>query len=101
MSTPKGMETDHINGKRLDNRRKNLRIVTVTENQMNRGPQKNNTSGYKGVIRHPKGWIAKINYMKKAIRLGPFANKEDAAKAYDTKAEELYGSIAYRNFQNT
>ena len=34
--TPKGLMTDHINGNRLDNRRKNLRSVNATVNAWNR-----------------------------------------------------------------
>ena len=42
-------EIDHRNLQKADNRISNLREVTPSENQHNRGAQKNNTSGIKGV----------------------------------------------------
>ncbi len=41
---------DHINSNALDNRRENLRLCSVSQNQMNRGANSRNTSGYKGVF---------------------------------------------------
>src|SRR5258708_31028872 len=58
---------DHINGNTLDNRKENLRICTKSQNGMNRGKQKNNTSGYKGVhfYKANKKWQAYISYNSK------------------------------------
>jgi hypothetical protein len=63
----KNMTVDHINRNTLDNTRKNLRMVTYTENQLNRRKPKNNTSGYKGVFYTKEGnrkkrWQAKLQY---------------------------------------
>tara|TARA_R110000824_G_scaffold217121_2_gene403649 strand:+ start:61 stop:615 length:555 start_codon:yes stop_codon:yes gene_type:complete len=100
MNTPKGMHTDHINGDPLDNRKENLRICTGAENQRNKGPQKNNTSGFKGVYWHKgsKKWSAQVAYNKKNIYIGCFKDKEEAARAHDAKAKELHGEFAYLNF---
>jgi hypothetical protein len=105
MDAPKGMDIDHINGNPLDNRKSNLRICTRAENQSNRGPQKNNTSGYKGVsYKKPskswkaQKWRAQINCRGESICIGYFDTPEEAARAYDTKAKELHGEYAYLNF---
>lgn len=45
-------EIDHINRNKLDNRKCNLRIVTRSENQLNRWLLKSNTSWIRGVSYH-------------------------------------------------
>ena len=82
MKTPKGMETDHINGNGLDNRRENLRIVTRRENQQNRHGFK--TSKYPGVskVKGIDRWTAHIHINKKQNYLGTFKDEETAALRY-------------------
>lgn len=46
---PNGMEIDHINHIRDDNRIENLRMVTKQSNMENKSKYKNNTSGFTGV----------------------------------------------------
>ncbi|NNR90766.1 HNH endonuclease [Escherichia coli] len=58
---PEGMEIDHINGIRHDNRIENLRLVKKSANQRNRIKlSKNNSSGISGVYfcNTRKRWIA-------------------------------------------
>lgn len=100
MRTPEGMETDHINGDRLDNRVANLRICTTTQNQQNRKMKKNNSCGYKGVSweKARNKWVAKIRHNAHTLHLGYFKNPRSAALAYDRAAREYFGEFARTNF---
>jgi len=99
INTPQGMETDHRNGNKLDNRRSNLRICTTAQNQMNRGAPSNNKSGYKGVYwsKQRKKWAVFIGFNSKLRIIGFFDNKIQAAKVYNQKAIELFGDFAFLN----
>jgi hypothetical protein len=90
---------DHHNQKRLDNRRRNVRRATQSENGGNRGPNRNNTSGYKGVHLHRATnlWRAEICKDRKRECLGYFPNKREAAQAYNRAARRLFGRFAYLN----
>lgn len=95
---PSGMVVDHINGNPLDNRRSNLRVCTVKENNWNRKRRVGGTSLYKGVSRAPNGWFANIWPHGKCRHLGRFKSEIDAARAYDEAAREEYGEFACLNF---
>lgn len=89
---PKGMVTDHIDGDKFNNRSDNLRFCTPSENQKNRGMNKNNTSGYPGVnLVYGKRWYASIWHMNKKIHLGTFDTFEKAV-AVRKNAEIRYGT---------
>lgn len=99
-NAPDGLSIDHINGDGLDNRKINLRVCTTVENGRNRGKQKDNTSGYKGVTWHKrhKKWYAQIKADGRNHFLGHFYDPIDAALAYDKAARELHGEFAKTNF---
>jgi len=99
MDTPIDMETDHINGDRLDNRKENLRIVTRTENQHNRKLNSNNTSGYKGVhlYKPTNRWVARITVNSRLLLLGYFEEIKEAALAYNEAAKKYHGKYAKLN----
>jgi hypothetical protein len=96
MHTPIGMQTDHINGNKLDNRKINLRVCSVSENHMNAKKSSNKTSGYKGVCwdKYNNKWKAYIG--KK--HLGVFTMPEIGARVYDEEAKRLFGKFAKLNF---
>lgn len=98
MQTPQGMDTDHINRNKLDNRRSNLRIVDRSTNNFNTPPSKANTSGVKGVgWFKPAGlWRAYIKHQSepKRIELGYFKTFEEAVAARQSAEERLIGKCA-------
>lgn len=91
---------DHINGDHLDNRRRNLRIASASENNYNARIRCDNSSGFKGVSfnKRKDKYRSYINFERKPIHIGYFDNPEDAARAYDTAARFLFGEFACVNF---
>lgn len=90
---------DHVNHKTFDNRKSNLRIVTVAQNNMNASKRTNNTSGTTGISWH-KGvgkWRARINVNGKEVHLGYFDKFEDAVKARKEAEDKYFGEYSYDN----
>src|SRR5215210_3147689 len=85
---PEGLEWDHENRDKLDNRRHNLRAVTRSVNMRNRTERADNTSGRTGVYKRTRGYRAIIQMDGKAFHLGNFATFEEAVAARE-KAEAL------------
>ena len=98
-----GLQCDHINRQKNDNRLCNLRNITRTENMINVGLSKANTSGYLGVswnIKNEK-WMASIRVDKKSKNLGYYDDPEEAHQAYKEAAEKYYPGIVYpKNIQS-
>ena len=100
LKIPSGFEPDHIDGNGLNNQKLNLRIATASQNQINRGKQKNNTSGFKGVYLRrdrKKRWRAQIKFHRIIKHIGYFSSKEEAALAYNKAAVEYFGEFAKLN----
>jgi hypothetical protein len=105
IATRKGLtgEIDHHNQNKLDNRRRNLRPATRSQNVGNCGLRATNTSGFKGVSWYRAGhqWRARIVSKAKERHLGYFpptrAGKIAAARAYNKAALEYFGEYAHLN----
>lgn len=89
-------EVDHIDCDRGNNRIENLRAATSQENNRNRGANKNNTSGFKGVaFEADRGkWKAHICINRKKMHLGRFDSPEAAHEAYKAAALKHFGEFA-------
>lgn len=99
IEAPKDMVTDHINRDILDNRRSNLRLCSVAQNNMNSFRTGNISSKYKGVSwnKSLNKWISSICLNRNNIYIGSFINEKEAAIAYNEKAEDIFGEFAYLN----
>lgn len=100
MNALPNVETDHINCNSLNNTRSNLRICTSQQNKWNTSKQKRKKlSKYKGVS-YSKclgKWNAYIQINSKQIHLGYYGDEDNAGKAYNKKAVELFGEFANLN----
>jgi HNH endonuclease len=97
---PSGFVTDHINGNTLDNRKSNLRFVTVAQNVYNKRKQKSGrTSKFKGVYwaAHASMWRVRVAVDRKIFEIGYFKVELDAARAYDEAAKLHHGQWARIN----
>jgi len=88
---------DHINHDIFDNRKCNLRLLTLSQNAMNRRIHSNNTSGVKGVHYHKtkKKWCAYICVNRKQITLGAYDSKEVAVLARKEAEIKYFGEYNY------
>lgn len=85
---------DHKNGDGLDNRRNNLRKCTQADNAKNHRRYQTNKSGFSGVAFVSKNcWRAYINADKVRKHLGCYRTPEEASKAYQAAAIELFGEF--------
>ncbi len=89
LKRPMGFEMDHINRDKSNNRRSNLRMVSVKLQNYNKGLRKDNKSGYMGVYfdsrRKKYPWSSRISMPNgKKKFLGTFATPEEASEAFQT-----------------
>lgn len=91
---PEGMLIDHIDGDVYNNRIENLRIATRLQNNVN---SKSNRGLPKGVSKVGNRYRARLKHLDTWYSLGSYATPEEAAEAYNNKANELHGEFAKVN----
>ena len=91
-----GLEIDHKNMNRSDNRWANLRIATKAQNMQNRNVFKNSKSGFKGVSwdKDQNRWRARMLINKINKHLGFSETAEGAYELYKSAAEKHHKSFA-------
>jgi hypothetical protein len=90
----------HVDHDRANNCFTNLRWVSISESSMNRRNwQTNGHSRYKGVSWNcrRKKWIAQIKKQQKLHFIGYFDAENEAARAYNDAAMDLFGEFARLN----
>lgn len=95
INCPKDLVVDHINHNPLDNTRKNLRLATHQQNNMNKIVLQSNTSDVPGVSyrKDRNKWRAYITINQKQKSLGSFDNKQDAINARKLAEEKYFGEF--------
>jgi hypothetical protein len=78
-----GMVVDHVNHNTLDNRRKNIRVITQAQNTQNKKHLTKSKSGFRNVAWNNRlsKWRVKIVVNKKCISVGHFGTINDAIEA--------------------
>lgn len=100
---PAGRQIDHADLDGLNNRRSNLRYATRSEQRQNIAADRDNKTGFKGVTlsyRSTGLYVAQLGMKTQRVTIGYFKTAEEAAKAYDAKAREVYGAFARTNFDD-
>jgi hypothetical protein len=92
------LDVDHIDRNGINNQDENLREATRSQNLANR-PKTTGKSRYKGVswCKWSDKWRATIMVDYKQKSLGRYESEEDAARAYNKAAQEIYGEFATLN----
>jgi hypothetical protein len=99
---PPGVLTDHVNQDSLDNRRRNLRPASTSQNTAN-GPKScrggRSSSRFKGVSRYrfDGRWQAGVCRDRHRYYLGLYLTETEAATAYNHAARLLFGDFARLN----
>jgi hypothetical protein len=88
-------EVDHRDRNKSNNSWLNLRPATHGQNVVNKGPNKNNSLGAKGVRKRGRKFSARIWTPNGDVALGSFKTLEEAAAVYDSAAKQLHGEFSY------
>lgn len=91
-----GMDIDHIDGNKSNNRIENLREITHSQNLMNAKINKNSKTGVKGVYfsKKAKKYQTQLVINGKNTYLGTYSTLEEAEKVMKEAREKYHGEYA-------
>jgi hypothetical protein len=88
-------QLDHRNCQRADNRRRNLREATRSQNGANSGSlSPRNTSGFRGAVWHDGRWEAVVKSQGRIRYFGRYDTAAAAGQAAATARAEIFGAFA-------
>lgn len=93
LAVPPGILVDHKDLDGLNNRRYNLRRATRQQNNANKGLQKNNTTGFKGIQPQGCGWVARAKVGGKLHHLGTFPTAQEAGHRVTEFTAQCFGEF--------
>ncbi len=104
VNPPPDFTVDHWNGNGIDNRRKNLRLATWSQNRNNHNNWRFGTNRYRGVTRDKGGWRVRVTRVREDgsreyLYTANFHDEVEAALNYDTAVLRLFGEFAQTNFR--
>jgi len=96
---PQGLEIDHINGNKIDNRIENLRLVTSRGNSQNM--EKHRDGKLVGCYYHKRDrmYMASISISGKDIHIGLFETEKEAHKAYTIACKHIRNYVDNKSFR--
>lgn len=96
MDAKDGEILDHINRKKFDNRKENLRFATAAQNIMNRGINHDNTSGITGIswCESREKWETYITLNRKRIHIGRYLDFDEAIYNRLLAEKKYFGEFA-------
>ncbi|RGF95166.1 hypothetical protein DXA10_07550 [Firmicutes bacterium AM55-24TS] len=96
MPASEGIQIDHVNRKKYDCWRGNLRYAVNKENAANSAAFKNNrSSGHKNVYIQDGKYRVIVRKDGKAIHFGYYKNLPDAVMVANTARKKLFGEFAF------
>lgn len=92
---PPGMQIDHVDGDKLNNRIENLRLATASQNCANKRIGRPSKTGFTGVYwnRIVGRYTAQVTVNGETRSLGMYATAEEASAAYTAAAQSAFGEF--------